>query len=130
MRYMSYICLIILCRNYGAFGQAWLGKAYFALSAVVAMGLVWRFGIFGEGTTSQTLLRLFFRGLPIALLWQSTSCKDLAALMLLIALNSDALSQWLLTVLITSAAARQTPTYEYSGQAVRLYLRLARSVTV
>ena len=109
---------VCCCRAHGAFGVSWLGKAYFICSVVISLLVAWWWDLFCEKSTSRYLLALFFRWVPMAILWHSTSCKDLAAVMVLVALNSDALSQWLLTVWITAEASRQTPSYEHSGQEV------------
>ena len=109
---------VCCCRTHGAFGVSWLGKAYFICSVVISLLVAWWWDLFCEKSTSRYLLALFFRWVPMAILWHSTSCKDLATVMVLVALNSDALSQWLLTVWITAEASRQTPSYEHSGQEV------------
>jgi hypothetical protein len=100
------------------FGVPWLGKAYFIAAVVGSLLTAWWFDVFSEDSFSRTLLRLFFRWLPVWLLWHSTSSKDLAGLCVLMALFSDAIMQALLTLQIAAAASQQTPTYEYSGQKV------------
>lgn len=110
---------LYLIRCYGAFGFPWLGKAYFITAVIISVIAAWWFDIFAEDSFSRYLLRLFFRWLPVALLWHSTSSKDLAGLCVLLALFSDSIMQAVLTLQIASAASQQTPTHEYSGQKVR-----------